>query len=74
MIEMTFEFDDELEAFEMLTFARSRNISVALVKKDGIATPIQDGGFLKEKPAARRLPEGANVVREPKITKKHVIK
>lgn len=74
MIEMTFEFDDELEAFEMLTYARSKNMNPSIVKKDGEEKVIQEGGFLKEKPLARRLPDTANTAREPKITKKHVIK
>jgi len=74
MIEMTFQFEDELKAFEMLTYARSVGLEVASVKKDGKSKTIQEGGFLKEKPLARRLPDNAKEVREKIVTNKHVIK
>lgn len=73
MIEMTFTFEDEIKAFEMLTYARSIGLKVSSVKKDGKTTPVHDGGFLKEKPVARRVP----IIKEKpqkKVTNKHVIK
>lgn len=74
MIEMTFQFEDELDAFEMLTYARGRGYEVSCAKKDGEETPIQEGGFFKEKPSARKLPDNAKEVREKRVINKHVIK
>lgn len=73
MIELTFTVENEEAAFFLLTYARSKGIPVTKAKKDDEEVEVHEGGFLKEKPAARRVPV-SKPSRVKQIINKHVLR